>query len=104
MQKDVLTFQINCLRMATHGTEGSNGSEKLNTATVNSHRLYTLVVGKNFSIVQFRDVIVTSIFESVSVEDEQATLSPRQTNQNRTLEENQAKRGHFQVGYNEFTK
>ncbi|KAJ8891204.1 hypothetical protein PR048_010719 [Dryococelus australis] len=51
----------------------------INMATVNSHRLYTLAVGKKLSIVQLKDTIVTSIFESVSVIREQATLSPRQT-------------------------
>ncbi|KAJ8896383.1 hypothetical protein PR048_001727, partial [Dryococelus australis] len=51
-----------------------------NTATVNSHRLYTLVVGTKLSIDQFRDAIVTSIFES------------------------QLNRGRCQVCYNKFTK
>lgn len=75
-----------------------------NTATVNSYRLYTLVVGKRMSIVRFREAIVKSILENVHIMDEQMLLSPRQTNQKHALEESQPKRGRCQICYDKFTK
>ncbi|CAH2003354.1 unnamed protein product [Acanthoscelides obtectus] len=75
-----------------------------NTAVVNSHRLYTLVVRKKITIVRFREEIVTAILENLRTLDEQALLTPQQLHHKHRLTENRPKRGRCVVCYDKFQK